>query len=79
MQKCPKCLAEQNNVNSSACYYCGADMNQSAENIDDKYDNSSTLNDDEYIPEAKILLYASAIVPLVFFMHLGVVTILKRK
>ena len=32
-----------------------------------------------YMPEAKILLYASAVVPLLFFIHLGVNTFLKRR
>ena len=54
MQKCPKCLAEQNNVNSRACYYCGADMGDA---VDTDTNNSSSYTEaSEYIPEQNITL-----------------------
>lgn len=53
MQKCPKCLAEQNNVNSSACFYCGADMSDS---IESDTDESSNDIQEEYIPQQNITL-----------------------
>ncbi len=53
MQKCPKCLAEQNNVNSHTCFYCGADMSNSPE-----YTSQADIqtDNDDYIPEQSISL-----------------------
>ncbi len=54
MQKCPKCLAEQDNLNSSACFYCGTDMSQANDVDSSKSDIFS--KDDEHIPEKNITL-----------------------
>ncbi len=51
MQKCPKCLAEQNNVNSSACFYCGADMSEVVDSNNVDYNVQ-----DDYVPEKSISL-----------------------
>ncbi len=56
MQKCPKCLAEQNNVNSSTCFYCGADMSKSNEISSKDSNNDNSFDKDEYIPEKHISL-----------------------